>query len=108
VADLVKVLEAQNIPMNIKKRVDVLKEPGIRNILNVLSYLQAECRESGLRDDIIFRIMISSVFNIEYRDMVKLGDLTYNRKTKTKKNWIDIISNRELMEKNGVIDIEST
>ena len=42
VEDLVSVLEKLNIPLNIKRRVDILKLPLVRNLLKILQYLSEE------------------------------------------------------------------
>lgn len=72
VEKLVEVLEKKGIPLNIKRRVDILKLPLIRNILNVLKYINAEYLNEGYTDKMLFELMHYNFFNINSSDIAKL------------------------------------
>jgi len=103
VENLIKILESRNIPINVKKKVNILTEPFIRNIIDLLRYIQSEYKESGIREDLLYKTLISPMFHISYTDIMKLGKLTaYNSEKKEKRSWMEVISNESLMAKNGV------
>jgi len=107
VADLIKILESKNIPLNVKRRVNILHEPFIKNLLDLLGFIQSEYIESGIREDLLFRTLISPMFNISYRDVMKLGRLaSYNAEKKIRKSWMEVISDKVEMAKNHITEYE--
>ena len=107
VADLIKVLEAKNIPINVRNRVNVLHEPFIAILVELLQFIESEYKESGFRDDLLFKTLVSPIFDISYADILKLGKLTaYDREKKTRKSWMSVLADKEEMKAGGIKEIE--
>ena len=69
---IVEVLEKKGIPLNIKRRVDVLKIPLVKNILKILTYINAQFNNQGRNDALLFEIMHYSFFEISASDISKI------------------------------------
>ncbi len=72
VDEIVKALDAQGIPLNIRKKVDILAEPLIRNILTVMEYISGENQGVYGEDQQLFRVMHYRFFDIEPTDIALL------------------------------------
>lgn len=72
VEKLVEVLEKKGIPLNIKRRVDILKMPLVRNVLNVLSYINDKYHNKGYTDKMLFEMMHYNFFEIRSNDIATL------------------------------------
>ena len=57
VADLVEVFEKRNIPLNIKRKINVLELPLIHNLINILQYIADEHKTYGRGQHRLFRIL---------------------------------------------------
>jgi DNA helicase II / ATP-dependent DNA helicase PcrA len=107
VANLTKVLEGENFPVNIRKKLDILTEPFIVNIIEMLQLIYFEQKETGLREDLLFKTLIAPVFNIQYVDTIKISrETSYNRETKEKKYWLEVISDKEKMLSLGIREVD--
>ncbi len=101
-----EVLEKKEIPINIKKKVDILKLPLVKNILNVLYYIQSEYDKPNSEENRLFELMHYQFFHIDSRDIAKIA---MHCRTGTYKNpiyWRDVISDRKLLKDIGVSQIE--
>ncbi len=99
---LVEVLEKKKVPLNIKKKVDILKLPLVKNILNILYYLQSEYEKPGSEEGRLFELMHYNFFSIKPRDIAKIA---LYRKSATKSDnflWRDIIADDKLLENLGL------
>ena len=109
VNDLVNVLEKKNIPINIKKRINILELPFIRNVINILSYLREEYKLYGLGEGRIFEILHYNYFGIDSVDIGKISmycQKLYRDNMKSDKKesvkWRDIISDEEVLSSLGL------
>jgi len=78
---IVEVLEKKDIPLNIKRKVDVLKTPLVRNILNILTYINAQYYNNGYTDRGLFELLHYNFFQISAHDISKLIWETRNART---------------------------
>ena len=81
VEKIVEVLEKKGIPINIKRKVDILKLPLVRNILNILTYVNAQYLNKGYSDRLLFEILHYNFFSIRAHDISKLIWETRNSRT---------------------------
>jgi len=104
VNDLVNVLEKRNIPINIKKRINILELPLIKNLINILSYVQEEYKRFGLGEGRIFEILHYNYFGIDSIDIGKIAmhcqkrvavEGTENKKESVR--WRDVLNNEETL-----------
>lgn len=104
VEKLVEVLEKKLIPINIKRRVDILKMPLVRNVLNILTYINSAYLQQGFTDKLLFEIMHYNFFNIKSQDIAQL--IWYVRKQQSREeedspsriNLSTVIANKKLLE----------
>ena len=104
VDDLVNVLEKKNVPINIKKRINILELPFIRNVINILSYLKEEYKLYGLGEGRIFEILHYNYFGIDSVDIGKISmhcQKLYRENMKSEKKeavkWRDIIADEDIL-----------
>jgi len=69
---LVEVLEKKGIPLNIRKKVNILKMPLIRNVLTILRYVNDTYLTKGYTDRMLFELMHYNFFEIKSSDISKL------------------------------------
>jgi len=72
VEKIVEVLEKKNIPINVKRRVNILQMPLVKNILNILTYLEQLYQGKKPDHRLLFELMHYSFFNIRPQDISKL------------------------------------
>ena len=65
VAAIVAVLQAKQIPLNIRWQTDILQLPLIENLITVLTWINNETRIPYSADDLLFKIMHFSFFDIQ-------------------------------------------
>ncbi len=102
VEKLVSVLEKRGVPLNIKRRVDVLQLTLVRNILTLMTYLRNEYEKPNQSDDLLFEIMHYDFFGINSYDIAKVSMATsYKASGGKSRTFKEVISNRKLL-----IDLE--
>jgi len=111
VDDLVNVLEKKNVPINIKRRVNILELPFIKNITNILAYLHEEYKLYGLGEGRIFELLHYNYFGIDSVDIGKLSmyfqksrSQSDGEKPKEAKKWRDIISDADVLQELNLKD----
>jgi DNA helicase-2/ATP-dependent DNA helicase PcrA len=113
-ADLVTVLEKLDIPVNIKRKVDILTQPLIINLLEILGYISDELNRYGSGQHRLFRLLHYSYFNIDPLDLGKLAHHLTKRRHSEKEQaqaedivdtpkeektlWRELISEKETLE----------
>lgn len=73
VESLVDVLEKRNVPYNIKRRLNILEIPIIKNLINILSYLSDEFDRFGYGQHRIFELLHYNYFKINSVDIGKVS-----------------------------------
>ena len=71
--DLVNVLDKKAVPYNIKKRINVLELPLVKNLLNILNYINEEYNRYGFAKGRLFEILHYSYFGIDSIDIGKIS-----------------------------------
>ncbi len=79
---IISALEKLNIPFELKKEVNVLHQPLIRQILNILHYVHSETHTPGSEDYRLAELMHYRFFNIPASDIAKVV-LHYNKNKRT-------------------------
>ncbi len=91
---LVKVFEEQQIPMNIKKRVNILELPFVQNLLNIFRYITEEQHRPDQGEAVLFQLMHFEPFNIAQRDILKIARLC---DWSSGLKWRDVMADKEKM-----------
>jgi DNA helicase-2/ATP-dependent DNA helicase PcrA len=77
---LIRYLDHLQIPYNIRKSVDLLKENFIRMITTLLRYIDAESRIPNSAEHLLFEIMHFNFFSIHTLDIARLSCSIYEKK----------------------------
>lgn len=104
VEKLVEVLEKKNIPINVKRRVNILHLPLVKNILNILTYLDQLYHGKKPDHRLLFELMHYSFFSIRPQDVSKLLWYTRgaNEEDSAYKSLSQVIADPAELEKAGL------
>jgi len=108
VNDLVNVLEKRNVPFNIKKKVNILEAPVIKNLLKVLNYVNEEYKRLGGGKGHIFEVLHYNYFKIDSIDIGKIA--LYCQKKNADGNypeWRTSIADEEVLNTLNLKDPEA-
>ena len=97
VANIVKVLERKEIPLNIKQKINILELPLIRNIIVLLDYINEEHKAPHSSEALLFEIMHYSFFGISVRDIAAINKYARKKDSAKKLSWREIIGSREIL-----------
>ncbi|MCO5239995.1 MAG: ATP-dependent helicase [Chitinophagaceae bacterium] len=88
------MLEGKNIPVNAKKKIDILQLSLIRNLFLILTWIEREKYIPYSADDILFLLLHSDFFKLHPLEIAKLV-IAVNAKNKAGKE--DVFSLRRMM-----------
>ncbi len=94
VDNLVQVLERKGVPINIRRKVNILQIPIILNLINILHYVQTEYTDPHSAEYRLFEIMHYPYFQIPPTDVAHIALAARSRRGEVKKHWRNLISNR--------------
>lgn len=93
-ADIIKYLSTKNIAVNTKKRVDVLHEPLIKKILQLLRYISAETHKANTGEAFIYEILHYDFFNIPPIEIARISvEVSSKNFSERKTTWREEIRN---------------
>ncbi|MBL4716292.1 MAG: ATP-dependent helicase [Bacteroidia bacterium] len=96
VDSIIKVLSINEIPINLKRKLNILELPFINKLIKILKYLQLECERPHSAEYLLFEIMHFDFFDISPRDIAVISKACrFNPNTKTKHTWRELISSKE-------------
>ncbi len=72
-SNLVRALSQENIPLNIKQRVNILDEPLLQNVEKILTYIALQRDSPGNQESLLFEIMHYQFFALPPIDVAKLA-----------------------------------
>jgi DNA helicase-2/ATP-dependent DNA helicase PcrA len=84
VVEITTLLEAKKIPVNAKKKIDLLQLHFINNIISLLTWIDKEKYQSYSADDILFQILHTDFFRLPPLEVAKLS-ITANEKNRAAK-----------------------
>lgn len=108
VDNIVKYLELKNVPLNIKKRLNILHTPEILRIINILEFIEKEGRFIDSSFDLLFELLHFEYFGLRARD-IGLISLHCSRKkgeNEEEITWATALQNKTILQKIGVSDPE--
>jgi DNA helicase-2/ATP-dependent DNA helicase PcrA len=110
--EMIRYLTQQGVPINVKKKVNVLNEIDVRRLLDIFRYITKEYKRNNDAEEQLFEIMHFDFFQLKSRDIGKISLFcSQGRRDETKEvpyRWRDVIGNKELLERVGVDNIEAT
>lgn len=108
VENIVKYLSLLDIPLNIKRKVNVLKQQEIKKLILILKYISDEYEKPYSGDKHLFEILHFDFFGISAQDAA-LVSLYCSDRTDPKEDdrkWRTVISNVESLKSAGVSDVD--
>lgn len=67
--NIIRILQRRGIPLNIRRKLDVLELPLIKNLISLLTYLWREYKKPDSAEDILYEILHYEFFNLETQDI---------------------------------------
>lgn len=125
VENIIKYLEINDVPLNVKRKIDVLQMPMIQQLISILNYLFKETEKPSSAysgDHLLFEILHFSFFEISPKEIAKISIQLYQERSEIgkqnralpddapkimNKRWRDIISDKEWLDKNGIGESEA-
>ncbi len=71
--NLIKALSQIGVPVDVRQRSNILDEPIVQNIENILSFLHYESIAPGTRDSLLFEILHYRFFDLPPADVAKIS-----------------------------------
>lgn len=113
VTNLVKYFTQKKIPVNVKKRVNVLYEPEVEKLLTILEYLRMESKKPHLGEVLLFEILHYNFWGLSANDIAAIAlycsPKNYNDDSGESEEyikWRNAISNIELLKEANVKEPE--
>ena len=101
--ELQKYLNEKDIPVNTKRKINVLEQPLTIQLLNILTYINEELTFSNKREDLLFEMMHYPYFEINPLQIARLTyELRNARAQKPKTTWRETLHSLD-----KIIDEES-
>ncbi len=97
--NIIALMERKGLPYNIKRAVNILEQPLVQQILNVLRYLEEERKKTFEGEEVLFELMHAPYYGIEPTDIALLAlHMQHSRKEKGPVRWRLLLSNPLLIE----------
>ena len=91
VSNLTTIFEKLNIPLNMVRRVNILEDQLVRNILTILEYIWVEHNSPNEAQGLLFQMMHFNFFGIDSRDASKISLHCRRTDIRQKLFWRDVI-----------------
>jgi len=108
VENIVKYLSLLDIPLNIKRKVNVLKQQEIKKLIKILEYISTEFEDPYSGEKHLFEILHFDFFRISAQDAAMIS-LYCSHRTDNKdddKRWRSVISNVTSLKAAGIKDVD--
>lgn len=92
--DMITYLQAKNIGVNTKKKVDILHEPLIKKIIHLMRYLAAETHKAHTGEAYIYELLHYDFFRIPPIEIARISvEVSSKNFSERKTTWRDEIKN---------------
>lgn len=108
IKNVAEALVRLKIPFNLKRRMNILDMPIIRNILNILYFINEESQSLNKGEHRLFEIMHYHFFQISSHDIAKISMYCRGNDDDARKprHMKDVIGDKVLMESFGLKSVE--
>ena len=107
VEDIVHALEVREIPINVKRPVNILERPIVRNILTILQYISNEVADYGSGEHLLYELLQYRYFGISSRDAGVLAVNCRRLRQAPRTYWREVMGDRKLLEHIGIQDVDA-
>lgn len=110
VENLVRYFSQIKVPVNVKKRVNVLEEIDVMRLTKLLRFLHAEFTKPHSSEDLLFEILHYENFGLSAIDIASISILCRQKSDNNNEpylKWREVISDKDQLTKAGVKDIEA-
>lgn len=109
VENLIRYFSQKKIPINVKKRVNVLGEVDVVKLINILKYIQGETVRPFGNEDLLFEILHYDFFELSPLDIAAVSIFCKRKSTEREETylkWREVLTNKNQLINAGVKDIE--
>ncbi len=108
VANIVKFLTKKNIPLSVKKKVNVLTQPDAKKLITLLTYANGEFKYKDSQRQALFEILHYDFFGLSPEDIGKLAVYCSKRQDEEAQfeSWRSIMHDEEKLNEIGISDKE--
>ncbi|MCS6824068.1 MAG: ATP-dependent helicase [Cytophagaceae bacterium] len=107
VENIVNALQKRNIPLNIRKKTNILTLPVIQNLVTLLNYLYQEHKEPDSGEHLLFEIMHFNFWGIPHSDIVAISHECSKGKDISYKSWRSLMASNDGMSRLGLTNTEA-
>lgn len=95
--NLISLLEKKGIPYNTKRKVNILDLPLIRNVRDILEYLQNELVHPHSGESWLFRILHFNFLNLFPADIARLNVYIAHFSSENRPHWREVLRDERLL-----------
>lgn len=108
VDEIVKYLSYQGVPIQLKKKINVLENSDIQRLLEIFRFIQVESESTHNAEDLLFRILHFKYFKLSPKDIGNLSLYAnqYRRDDETPTHWRFMIGDKETLKVAGVENVD--
>jgi DNA helicase-2/ATP-dependent DNA helicase PcrA len=100
VDEIVSALERKGVPLNLRKKLDVLQEVWIEQLIDILRYIDMEGMSPFSGEPLLAKIMHFRYFNIHPLDIAKIAlRCGYDPESRKSYRWRDILNDDEALSR---------
>lgn len=107
VANIVKALEQKGIPLNLKKKFNILEEPWIEQILEICKYVSTEAISPYKSEFLLPQLMHFKYFEIHPHDIAKISiHCAFPKEGEIRPKWRDVLNDDRQLTKLDLLSID--
>ncbi|MFK7901124.1 MAG: ATP-dependent helicase [Cyclobacteriaceae bacterium] len=106
VENMVKLLQIENIPVNIKRRDNILDIPMTRHIITIFRYLTLEAQKADSGEYLLFEMMHYPYFGIESTSASGISRGCSRTKERGRLPWRKLMASKKEMKALGIESVE--
>jgi len=103
---MVEVLEKKQVPLNIKRKIDILKLPLVDNLLKILTYIQSEYNKPNAQEVLLFELLHYDFLHVQTRDIAKLALHCREGGSDKSPFYRETMGNKEVLEEIGIQGVD--
>jgi len=103
VRNIVHLLEQNKIPYKTKRRINILEQPLIQNLRQILRYFAHEISSITQNDELLFEILHYPFFGLAVVDILKLSRLQAH----SGRGWYELLNDKNYLQTIDLQDIQA-